>query len=142
MNDNLIVQLIQNFQLAGVQLPDARTATDLFVAVKSSQSDPGQTIRLRLTPPLHAALAHSLTENLDREQAEQIQRLFHGASLDQVVTSPDNQECFLLTIQQTNLSQGQERPVRMLLALEQLEALGAAIHQMLERYRAPPASTH
>jgi hypothetical protein len=80
--EKLPPQIIEKFQLAGISLPNNKTAIDLFATVKSKPSDPGQTIRLRLTPPIHAALAHSLTENLDRDDAkDDIQRLFQGASL-------------------------------------------------------------
>lgn len=135
--------LMESFQLSGLELPSGKSVIDLFAAVKSSPADPGQTIRLRLPPQIQAALAYSLQENLPTDLKDnQIQRVLQGASIVHVVTAPSNEEGFLLTLQQTNNSQGQERPIQMFLSLPHLEGLLDVLQQALDRHRAPPDATH
>ena len=138
MDDKLLKlppNLIVSFQTAGISLPNGQPMADLFVTVKSKESAPGKPIRLRMTTTMHEALAYSLTEALVSPAEDRIQRLFQKASITSVVTSPGNQEGFVLTLEQTNTSQGHQNPIRMFFAPEQLSGLVDALREALAQHQ-------
>lgn len=141
IDHRLPIELIANFRLGGIQLPNGSQALDLFATVQTRADDPGQTRRLRLTPQMHADLILALSE----AQTEQlgpgvVQRLFDTAQLEPVQMTDTGQTGFLLTLAQTNQSGNHALPVRLFVGQGQLLGLADLLAEAVAHHGLRPPS--